>query len=358
MGGTLKTKFIIVLILIVILLNACVPVETISVPTSTYPTIELPTQTSTNTTFATSTPKPLPSATNTPLPTIDKHPPIPTVIRPVEWDLEPFIEKRVDTVWNGVRIKVNLLVDSSYQGIIDSLSIPDLLLAEVAAKAIYGAWFKNTHYMDIIRYYRSDWFWEYDYGEYAQTGKFEEFLGLWQKAQESGEFSDWTQVRLTNIRANNLDDGNGYNQKPYSILPMYFGEPFEGYLGFDQFSIVLVKGSATEYTSDSIYITPKFKNEGVSRDTGTGTNYSEENLMVYLSLNSGLEFLSDSEINPATVFKDNTWKRLSSMGFWLAINNGADPTDFYYGYDEDLFSRLKSLGEMDVTIKQENIIAP
>ena len=261
-------------------------------------------------------------------------------------------------MWNGVRIKVNLIVDSSFKDVIHSITIPDSLLAEVAAKAIYGAWFNNTHYMDIIRYFRSNSVSEFNYGSYTQPEKFEEFLRLWQKAQESGELSDWIKVRLTDVMANNLDDGNGYKQKPYTFLPMHNGEPFGDNLSFDQLSIVLVKGSATEYTSDSIYITPVSKIQGVSTETGTGTNYSKCNLMVYLSLNSGLEFLSDSIDAPATVFKQNVWRRFSSVGFWLAINNGANPTDFYYGYDEDLYSRLKSLGELDATIKQENIVGP
>jgi len=354
----LKPKTLINIIFVLILLSSCAPIPNKTVTTVTEEFNEKPTLTQTEAPNDTPTPTSLPTSTNTPLPTIDKHPPTPTVARPVEWDLDPYIEKRVDTMWHGVRIKVNLIVDSSFKDVIHSITIPDSLLAEVAAKAIYGAWFNNTHYMDIIRYFRSNSVSEFNYGSYTQSEKFEEFLRLWQKAQESGEFSDWIKVRLTDIMANNLDDGNGYKQKPYTFLPMHNGEPFGDNLSFDQLSIVLVKGSATEYTSDSIYITPVWKIEGVSTDTGTGTNYTKGNLMVYLSLNSGLEFLSDTIDAPATVFKHNIWRRFSSVGFWLAINNGANPTDFYYGYDEDLFSRLKSLGELDATIKQENIIAP
>lgn len=354
----MKAKTLINIIFVLFLLGSCAPMPNKIETTVTGELNEKATLTQTQATSDTQTPTSLPTSTNTPLPTIDKHPPTPIVARPVEWDLDPYIEKRVDTIWNGVRIKVNLIVDSSFKDVIHNITIPDSLLAEVAAKAIYGVWFYNTHYMDITRYFRSNSVSGFNYGSYAQPEEFEEFLSLWQKAQESGEFSDWIKVRLTDIMANNLDDGNGYKQKSYTFLPMHNGEPFGENLSFDQLSIVLVKGSATEYTSDSIYITPVSKIQGVSTETGTGTNYSKCNLMVYLSLNSGLEFLSDSIDAPATVFKQNVWRRFSSVGFWLAINNGANPTDFYYGYDEDLYSRLKSLGELDATIKQENIVGP
>jgi len=354
----LKAKTLINIIFVLFLLGSCAPIPNKIETTVTGELNEKATLTQTQAPSDTQTPTSLPTSTNTPLPTIDKHPPTPIVARPVEWDLDPYIEKRVDTIWNGVRIKVNLIVDSSFKDVIHNITIPDSLLAEVAAKAIYGVWFYNTHYMDITRYFRSNSVSGFNYGSYAQPEEFEEFLSLWQKAQESGEFSDWIKVRLTDIMANNLDDGNGYKQKSYTFLPMHNGEPFGENLSFDQLSIVLVKGSATEYTSDSIYITPVSKIQGVSTETGTGTNYSKCNLMVYLSLNSGLEFLSDSIDAPATVFKQNVWRRFSSVGFWLAINNGANPTDFYYGYDEDLYSRLKSLGELDATIKQENIVGP
>lgn len=354
----MKAKTLINIIFVLFLLGSCAPIPNKIETTVTGELNEKATLTQTQAPSDTQTPTSLPTSTNTPLPTIDKHPPTPIVARPVEWDLDPYIEKRVDTIWNGVRIKVNLIVDSSFKDVIHNITIPDSLLAEVAAKAIYGVWFYNTHYMDITRYFRSNSVSGFNYGSYAQPEEFEEFLSLWQKAQESGEFSDWIKVRLTDIMANNLDDGNGYKQKSYTFLPMHNGEPFGENLSFDQLSIVLVKGSATEYTSDSIYITPVSKIQGVSTETGTGTNYSKCNLMVYLSLNSGLEFLSDSIDAPATVFKQNVWRRFSSVGFWLAINNSANPTDFYYGYDEDLYSRLKSLGELDATIKQENIVGP
>ena len=354
----MKAKTLINIIFVLFLLGSCAPMPNKIETTVTGELNEKATLTQTQAPSDTQTPTSLPTSTNTPLPTIDKHPPTPIVARPVEWDLDPYIEKRVDTIWNGVRIKVNLIVDSSFKDVIHNITIPDSLLAEVAAKAIYGVWFYNTHYMDITRYFRSNSVSGFNYGSYAQPEEFEEFLSLWQKAQESGEFSDWIKVRLTDIMANNLDDGNGYKQRAYTFLPMHNGEPFGDNLSFDQLSIVLVKGSATEYTSDSIYITPVSKIQGVSTETGTGTNYSKCNLMVYLSLNSGLEFLSDSIDAPATVFKQNVWRRFSSVGFWLAINNGVNPTDFYNGYDEDLYSRLKSLGELDATIKQENIVGP
>ena len=164
----MKAKTLINIIFVLFLLGSCAPMPNKIETTVTGELNEKATLTQTQATSDTQTPTSLPTSTNTPLPTIDKHPPTPIVARPVEWDLDPYIEKRVDTMWNGVRIKVNLIVDSSYKDVIHNITIPDSLLAEVAAKAIYGAWFNNTHYMDIIRYFRSNSVSEFNYGSYTQ----------------------------------------------------------------------------------------------------------------------------------------------------------------------------------------------
>jgi|LSQX01.1.fsa_nt_gb hypothetical protein len=251
MEKSLKTKILSIFLLIVFLTNACVPIPSKSSSTATFVLTERLVLTKTKPPENTPTSTVLPTATKTSLPTIEKHPPTPTIARPIEWDIDPFIEKRVNLLWNGVNIKVNLILDSSLHDIIESINIPDLLLAEIAAKTIYGAWYKNTHYMDIIGYEGYEKV--VDFGSYEEPEQFEKFLTLWKKAQESGEISDWSRVKLSNIRANNLEDGNGYVQRAYTFWPMYDGDSIEGIVGFDQLSIVLIEGSESDYVSDRLW---------------------------------------------------------------------------------------------------------
>lgn len=279
------------------------------------------------------------TATRAPLPTIEKHLPTPTVQRSIEWDIEPIIEKRIEAIYRGVKIRVNLIVDDSYSQTIHGITISDQLLAEVAAKAFYGAW-----------YIRSRGGGDINQGSYYKTRHFEQFMESWATAQESSEYTDWKKVQLLNILANDMDDGEGFSQQSFNFLPMFDGEAPKGYTGINEFTIVLVKGSDTECTLDALFITPIRRVNVISPDAGKGTNLSGNNLMVYLSLSDKIEILLEQGTVPDNTFKYRTWQNLSSIGTWLASNTGYEPIKYYYPYDEDLFSKLKVSAEMDVEI--------
>ena len=203
------------------LLNGCGYVVTPSVQS------EQPSVVPTETPVPTSTPTPLPTETNTPsptdtpLPTIVKHRPTPTVERSVEWDINPFFEKRIDTEWKGVRIKASILIDESLKDELESIEMFDDLLAEIVARTIFVAWYSQHSSVVWNAYYSSApgnrWL-VYDDNEFYS------YMDLWSQAQKSGEEIDWRKVQINNIWANDLSDGKGYYPQPYNFWPMYEGE--------------------------------------------------------------------------------------------------------------------------------------
>jgi hypothetical protein len=105
-----------------------------------------------------------------------------------------------------------------------------------------------------------------------QTGQ---YFPLWQKAQETGNESDWRKVQLNDIWANDLNDGNGYIQKPYNFWPMYEGEVPEGVKAFNRITVVIINQSNSDIT-----------NLRRSTKTGAATHIDGNDLVIY----SGVDY--------------------------------------------------------------------
>jgi hypothetical protein len=177
-----------------------------------------------------------------------------------EDDLNPRHVQSMSYEYKGVLINADFITDDSIvsEYTLNRVTISESIYAEYIARTLFHVWWKR--------------------GEEAHTEKFtqrdfNEFMSLWSKAQESGLPEDWAKVQINNIWANDLSDGTGYDQKPYSIWPMYDGETTEGIRGFNKFSIVLVGGDGDKY------ITKDFVG---TWEGGFGANLDKKVLKVYM----------------------------------------------------------------------------
>ncbi len=258
---------------ICLLLSSCVsPItsEATNVPTSidqlALTTDQTPAASPTSTSLPTSTL----TATPQPEPTINfKATKItePTLIPPAEWDLNPTYEKHIKVVYAGVEIKAGLLIDASVSSVIESLEIPDAILAEIIAKTIYSFWMRR-HYPETDTWSS----WQKD--QYDYLFSFDQFMKVWSKAQESGESSDWRKVQLYNVWANDMTDGDGYVPGRYLIWPMYDGETPQGITALKEITLVWVVPSKVQNLYFDRYLDPKM-------DAGRGYNLNDGNLLVY-----------------------------------------------------------------------------
>lgn len=275
----------------------------------------------------------IPTETITPLPTIDKHPPTAVVERPVEWDLDPYIIRNIDTEWQGVRIKASVIIDSSLEDMVEDLRLIDSTLAEIVARTIFLVWYTRLHpYVYWNQYsYDENIYPPWDFHDHvypcpkdqlqACTHKYveenirpepiEPFMELWAKAQQSGNSSDWSRVQLNYIWANDMNEGNGYVQKPYNFWPMYEGETSYGVKALSELTIVLTdRDSATNLQTDQRY----------SNGSGLGTNLDGSQLLIYKGVG---EYTScSSQSNFEKCVGSGLRGELVRLGTWLILNDG------------------------------------
>lgn len=291
----------------------------------------------------TSTPQPTPTltATSQPEPTINfKATKIsePTLIPPVEWDLNPTFEKHIKVAYAGVEIKAGLMIDSSVSSVIESLEIPDVVLAEIIAKTIYSFWMRR-HYpeTDTWSSWRKD---QYDY-----LFSFDQYMEAWSKAQESGAASDWRKIQLYNVWANDMTDGNGYVPGRYLFWPMYDGETPEGITALKEITLAWVVPSKVENLYLDRYLNPE-------KDAGRGYNLNDGNLLIYYGHSfqeedcNELWTMSHASCIKETIFLDIGWG-----AYFLTNNYGGKPQKCYLtgylmapykmGYDNHLYRLTK-----------------
>lgn len=353
----MKTSKLILLIMVICLLfNGCVAVAESPVPVKTeqpeFTAAEnTPDYTNTPTvSMETATPTPAPTITRTPLPTIDKHPPTPTVERPVEWDLNPFYEKKIDTEWEGVRIKASILIDESLRDNIESINMMDSLLAEIVARTIHYVWYSRNNpdvpwasYEQIVK----------GSGGYAQCTLSEEsvypYMDLWSKAQKTGDYADWSKVQIRNVWMNDLSDGNGYVQKPYTIWPLFEGDAPDGVLAIKSITFVFVDTCAVK----NVIKKETLNNDRIElKNPSWGTNFDNNTLFVYMghSFDRNL-YLSSSSLEDR--IEEAVNNLFSSAGSWLDLNySNPDIFKYFIRVDPNVYNSIEHWG-LDVKLAKD-----
>lgn len=287
----------------------------------------------TNTNTPTLTQTPVPTITRTPLPTVNKHPSTPTVERPVEWDLNPFYEKKIDTEWEGVKIKASILIDGSLKDRIKSIDMMDSLLAEIVARTIFYVWYSRNHPDVPWNSYVRSCLRLYNYPEPTLDEEaIYPYMKLWAKAQETGNYSDWEKVQLQNVWANDLSDGNGYIQKPYTIWPMYEGNVPENIIAVKNLTFVfvdtnLVHNRIKREDCDDIYMI-RF-----NKSWGTNLDLENNSLLVYIGYSFGHDVYLGSSSREES-FERATRILFSEIGGWLSLNY-SNPTIFGFSIPGD-----------------------
>ncbi len=288
------------------------PVSTVREETeSLNPTLY---STVTSTLVPTSTPTLEPTHTPTETPT-ETPVPTPTEVPPLEWDLDPYIEKVIEYEWEGVLIKARILIDKSMESTIKSIDIKDDVFAEVIARSIFVVWYTRNN-PDV------GWLWK-DVKYFREIELDPEsiypFMEMWAKAQKSGNTSDWEKVQINDIWANNLNDGNGYAQKPYDMWPMYYGEASSGVIGMDMLTLVLAK---TSYIQNVFRVNrsdePEFRK---LLDTSFGTNLNNGDLMIYRGMSWDPK-LCDAWPTGSDCFKEYYYEGIGLIPTWLSLNSG------------------------------------
>ena len=142
-----------------------------------------------------------------------------------EKDLHPAYTEKVYQKYLGVQIDAELTTDESLSSNIKKVTVPENVYAEFIARALFKVWWnKGTEAPSKM---------------IASEDDFRAFMADWAKAQETNDPNDWKKVQIDNIWANDLDDGNGYIQKPYSIWPMYRGGAVDKILAIKDVNIIL-----------------------------------------------------------------------------------------------------------------------
>lgn len=230
----MKKRWALLFTAICLLLNGCVSIVEPIIPTDTKQpeftateiaqvspaTSEIP--------IETATPTLEPTITKTPLPTIDKHPPTPTIERPFEWDIDPYIEREIEGEYKGVKIKASVIIDRSLEPLVEGIYVNNNLLSEMIAKSLAYVWYSR----------RNNYYYSFQYRRFTSE-EMDKWFGLWAKAQETGLEYYWRQVQLDNIWANDLNDGDGYVQKSYVFWPMYDGLTPNGVTAINKITILL-----------------------------------------------------------------------------------------------------------------------
>ncbi len=264
----MKKKAILIFVVFVILLNgtACVLTDSNApgeqaeltftdtlIPSST-PTLS---PTLTNTPCPTNTP--VPTSTNTPTPTLV---PTPTLGIPVENDLNPSHVQTMSTEYMGVKLNLELITDSSLGPDITKITVDEALFGQAMARNIFRIWWVKGSPGKSA-------------DDIPTEDDFKSFMTLWAKAQETNDSEDWQKVQIDNLYANDLNDGNGYFQKPYSVWFMYSGDDVNDVLAVNIVSVVLARDSKiknAQYTSG-------FSNSYLSY----GLNLNQYQMLFYLA---------------------------------------------------------------------------
>lgn len=284
----------------------------------------------------TATPTLEPKSTETPLPTIDKHPPTPTVERPVEWDIKPFYEKKVDTEWKGVRIKANIIIDESLKDRIKSIEMMDSLLAEIVARTIFVAWYSQYSQVVWDKYYSTA---PGNRELYYDETAFDSFMELWAKAQKTGDASNWHNVQINNIWANDLADGNGYVPQPYSFWPMFEGEPSLGVRVMREYTYVFTDSRASNNIS-----MVRYSDGDVSSYLGFGKNITEDSLIFIVGNPCGVKVGISSSLTE-DYFEENAAEILTLSLFEFLYLHGEEYVDAHrFFIDESLNKSIEHWG--------------
>jgi len=175
-----------------------------------------------------------------------------------EHELKPAYTEKVSQKYMGVQINAELITDESQDPMIKKVTIPEAVYSEFIARTIFKVW------------------WDKGPTVHPGTGTdsdFNAFMKLWSQAQTSGKQEDWEKVALNLPAVNDLNDGNGYKLKPYTIWPMYSGQAPDGIRGINDMAIALVGRSVDKNVTL------------VSDEFGLGSNLDNDNLMVYVKLN-------------------------------------------------------------------------
>ncbi len=280
----MKKRFILLFTAICLLFNGCVSIVEPIVPTDTehieFSATEIVSIDTKPPTIPaeTTTPTIEPTITNTPFPTIDKHPPTPTVERPVEWDIDPYIEYEVEGEYKGVKIKGSVIIDRSLESLIEGVYVNKNLFSEMIAKSLAYVWYSrryNYYYDDLYTRFTGD--------------EMDEWFELWATAQETGSEYYWRQVQLDNLWANDLNDGDGYVQQPYTIWPMYEGPTPYGVTEIKKITIVLADTPKADIRN--VTTTPDWSSYGMF----LGSNLDNNKFFFYAGLDTdicigGMEF--------------------------------------------------------------------
>lgn len=172
-----------------------------------------------------------------------------------EYELNPKHTQSISYKYMGVQMNGEVITDDSIRpASINKVTISDDIFAEYVARLLFGVWWKNG---------------PEQHAEAAEEGDFEEFMRLWAQAQNSGAIEDWSKVQINNIWANDLADGAGYDQQPYSMWFMYEGETPDGIRDIENFSIVLLGSDG------DLYVTKWWWKAGF------GVNLNKETLSLY-----------------------------------------------------------------------------
>lgn len=218
--------------------------------------------------------------------------PVPT---DVEKDLNPSYIQSTDFEYLGVRIKAELITDSSLNSRFTKVTVPDATYADFIARVVFRAWWNKGS--------------ESHSGMYTDAD-FESFMSLWSIAQKSGNVEDWEKVQLDGIFANDLNDGNGYVPKAYNIWPMYEGDKPLRAKGISVISFVVVDTSSMRNIDQQSDI------NGTSYDIGWGTNLEGERLLIYSGTDTYLN--TESNYNLGLVADG----MLTTAAQWLIHNSG------------------------------------
>ncbi len=338
----MKKKAILLFVVILMLLNGCGCVVTEpNVPSNDQPDVV-----NTDTLVPTSTPTPLPTYTNTPSPTSTSVPtatdtPTPTVTNtptntptpiptepPVEWDLDPYIEKYIDYDLNGIRVKAGVIIDRSLEPIIESFEITDEDLAKIVIRSLFVVWYGRNN--PDATWLKKDQRRRIE----IPIKELNSFEGLLARAQETGDEADWRKVQINDVWVNDLSDGYGYIQKPYSFWPMYDGETPQDVIGMKSFTIALFR--TTTYSVRNMF------RLGVS---GFGMNMYDGNLTYYGGYDYDPQYCKYTKRKVTECLQSAVTSRFSYMASLVVMTTGNFLPAYYsitaYEHVSSLVWRIK-----------------
>jgi len=243
---------------------------------------------------------------------------------PSELDLNPTYVETIDQKFMGVRINAELI--SSYEAALTEVYIPEDAYAEFIARTIFKVWWKKG---------------DNPQNTIATETDFQNFMTLWAKAQETNNPEDWKKVEINEIWANDLKDGKGYVQKPYTIWPIFTGEAPEDVKGIEKISIAFVDTTKSKNISLATEIT------GSAYGFGFGTNIEGSALYILVGRNLLTRDYSDYQRYAGAVGLCDQTKN------WLIGNKSGDLSDgiLFSATDSDLFNFLYNNRLLTISFK-------